>query len=651
MKKRIPACSFVLALFFTCTLLAPAVADEDLDRSFTGWFDIGTRSTTVDGNESKFREDVNLLDGSIRLFDLSLQYKPQRGDGQSGLFESMTLDAGGLGGEPQSFARFHVRGSKARYDLKIRYRAADRFHADAGYFFRSAGDLHNLDTRRERFNIDLKLRPMQGLTLRVGMEEIDRDGLSTTTRDIQREVVVLSRPVDQNATEFYIAGDYRRGWASFSLEQRARDWSNHWNMSTAALTTYQNTEREEGDAPVTRFRFLGTPTEQVRISVGYQQMDAESSLNGSGAWSGVDFDGLNYSTVVTNTTRTEKTWDQLEADLFWLPRPQLEIGVTYDSRSWDQNGVIDYLEVQTGGTEAGTYPISGTLTDQVETDTLGLTARWQASPKLSLWASVAQEDREAAVELAGPAVTTERSLVRGGLRYRPNDTWDLKLDYETGDDDNPYTQASPTATDRIRLKVGARPWKKLRLELRFRGESRENSLAYPLGVPTDDVPPATELALAKFDTTAWALTGSWNDDRFDIAAGYHRIEVDSNADIVFVTGASFFPVFDIQTALDQTAYVAETDLFQVQGKIRFLHNFTAGVVISVLSNQGTFPTDRNRYGVDLRCDMKNGLFFRGQADRYELEEQNPYAGDPVALTPAINNYDADLLTLAIGYRF
>ncbi len=659
--RRFPLLPLLLLFGLVFPLAGPAAAEEEaeperfpfLPEGWTGLFNIGTRSTSIDGNENKFREDVNLLDGSIRLFDLSLRYEPERKDGDSGLFESLSLEAGGIGGEPQSFARFQARGADGLYDLKVRYRAADRFHADDGYFFRAGGDLHDLDTRRERINVDLKVRPLTGLTVRLGMEEMDRDGFSTTSRDIQREVVVLNRPMDQSATEYYLAADYRRGWAGFSLEQRARDWKNRWSMTaaSASLDTYTNIERQDGDAPLTRFLFTGAPTERLRFSVAYQYMDGDNLQTVSGNWSGVDFDDLNYSTVVTNTTRNHKKWNQLETGVSWMARPDLEVGVTWDSRSWDQDGSIDYLETQTGGTEAGTYTVAGDLTGRMDTDTLGLNVRWQVSPRLSAWAAVGLENRDAEIELTGKTVATERNRYRGGLQYRPNDVWDLKLDYATGNDDDPYTRVSPTGTDRIALKISAKPLENLRLEFRLRDESRENGLAYPLSVPTDDVPPANEVSMARFDSTLWSLTAAWNEKRFDLSAGYHRIETDSDADIVFVTGSTFFPVFDFQTSLDRTGYTASTDLVTLSGRVRILDRLTGGAVASRLSNTGTFPVDRNRYGVDLRYEMRSGLFFRAEADRYELEEQNPYAGNPLAPTPGINNYDADLLTFAVGYRF
>lgn len=648
---------FALFLLLTLTALSGAAAAED-ETGFTGWFDIGTRSTTVDGNENKFREDVNLRDGSLRLFDLSLKLLPEK-DGS--FLESMTLDAGGLGGEPSSFARFRARGGDGRFDLKLNYRAADRFYRDDGYFFSDIGDFHSMDVRRERYDLGLKIRPTRNLVFRIGAESINREGDSTTSRDIQRDEFIFDRPVDQDAAEYWLGVDYRAGWANLTVEQRVRSWDNHWDLSAtgtdginpgeAFLDNYSQSRTEQGDAPLTRFQVQGSPWSFLRFSAGFQRVDAESEYRVDGAWDGLDYTDTPYSTVLTNSGRVDRTYDLLDTELVWIPREDLEIGLEFDSRSWDQDGDVDYLEVQTGGAEAGNYVVTGSLSDRLETDTLGLSVRWMQSRKLTLWACAGITTRDAAIELAGPAVETERTLYRGGVQYRPTPDWDLKIDLEAGDDDDPYTPVSPTSTDRIRARLAFRPTAKLKLVLHYRDESRENSLAYPLGMATDDLPPATEFGMAQFDTSAWSLSGTWTGNRLDLSAGYHRIEVDSDADLVYVTGATFFPAFDIFTTLDSTAYVAKTDLMRLSARFRILDRLHAGMNLALVSNDGTFPVDRDRYGADLRYEFDFDLFLRAAWDSYSLDETNPYAGDPLAPTPDVNDYDADLLTVALGYRF
>jgi hypothetical protein len=647
-----------LLLILLLTSVFGTVATAEEEGGFSGWFDIGTRSTSVDGNENKFREDVNLRDGSLRLFDLSMSLVPE---GNGSFLDRMTLDAGGLGGEPSSFARFRARGGDGKFDLKLNYRAADRFYRDDGYFFSTIGDLHSMDVRRERYDLGLKIRPTRNLTFRLGAESVVRDGDSTTSRDIQRDEFILNRPVDQDATEYWLGIDYRAGWANLTVEQRVRSWDNNWNMAAvgtdglnpgeAFLNAYSQSRVEQGDAPLSRFQIQGSPWRSLRFSAGFQRVNAESDYRVSGSWDGLDYTDTAYSTVLTNEGRLERTYDLLDTELVWLPRENLEIGLEFDSRSWDQDGNIDYLEVQTGGAEAGNYVVAGMLSDKLETDTLGLTVRWLQSTKLTLWAGAGITNRDAEIELAGPAVETERSVYRGGVQFRPTPAWDIKLDYETGDDEDPYTPVSPTSTDRVRAKITVRPSEKLQLQLRYRDESRENSLLYPLGMPTDDLPPATGFGHAEFNTTSWSLSGTWTGSHLDLSAGYHRIEIDSDADLVYVTGATFFPVFDIFTTLDSTDYVAETDMIRLSARARFTKQFSGGLNLALVSSDGTFPVDRDRYGVDLRYEFGFRLFLRAAWDSYSLDETNPYAGDPLAPTPDINDYDADLTTFALGYRF
>ncbi len=45
------------------------------------------------------------------------------------------------------------------------------------------------------------------------------------------------------------------------------------------------------------------------------------------------------------------------------------------------------------------------------------------------------------------------------------------------------------------------------------------------------------------------------------------------------------------------------------------------------------------------------MHVRVAYDKYDYDETNPFAGDPTSPTPDINDYDAEIWTAAVGYRF
>lgn len=656
---KIAACTLLVLI----VALVPAAADEQGD-TLVGGVEVGYRDASVDGNEDKYREDVNLSDGALRLFGFDLGWRPA----DSGALDELTLEAQGLGGEPYASARLRAR-KVGRWDLKARYRSSEFFYRDAGYFFREDGDLHTWDAKRTSYGLDLSVRAADWLTLRAGADRKDRDGDSTTSRYLQRDEFRLRRPADQTATTYWLGADLRLGWADLTIEQRLASYENRWVITTAAneeeapggavIDDYRQVHTQDADTPVTRLLVAGRPTEWLRFSAGYTRADAELDYRVAGAWSGMDYDDTpagdppeDFETSLANAGKVERTVDVLTADVSLRPIEDFEFTIEGSRRTYDQDGTIDWVEDQVGGKDDGTYRVEGRLRNELEVDAFGVTGRWEAAEGLSLSAGVGLEKRKAAFEIAGPEVTTERTYYRGGLRYRRNDLFDLKIGLERGSDDDPYTPASPTEIERIRADITVKPGGGTRLAARFKDETRKNDLTYPLGLPTDDVPPATAFGGARFDVTSWGATFGWaRGERVDLEIGYDRTEIQSDADLVYLTGYSLVPILDVFTTLDPTRYASDQDA--IRGRVRVVVGKGVSLLgsASVVSNDGTFPIDWNVYGAEARWQHGSGLYTRLAFDRYHLDETNPYAGDPATPTPDVNDYEADLWTVALGYRF
>jgi hypothetical protein len=649
------------ALFLLLTLVAPLVAvaqeeGEERPKELEGSIDAGYRSVDVVGNEDKYREDINLSDGALRLFGLDLRYVPV----EATWFDSLTLDARGVGGEPHTNARFGMRKASA-YNLDLRYRSSDFFYRDAGYFFSDIGDLHSWDARREFLDFDLDVDVSDPVTLRFGADQMKRGGGSTTSRNVQQEVFVLDRPVDQKAADYWAGVDVRIGWVDLTVEQHFTSNENTWELSTADsdgvtsggsfLDDYLQVRREDADAPISRISLIGTPGDQVVFFVGYARINAELDFETRGAWGGIDFDSMPFRTTLTNTGKVDRESDLWDAEVTIGVHENIDLSFDFSHRSYDQDGTINSVEEQIGGTDAGTFVVRGDLHNELELGTIGIIADWRATPTLSFAAGAGRQERTKEFQLSGPAVETERTIYRAGVRWRPNPMWNLRLDYEEGDDGGPLTPISVTSTDRLRIRTDVRPMERLSLSLSYRDESKENDESTPLGLPTDDIPPATDIFLAEFDTTTLAFDIIWNDERYDIRAGYSRTEIDSDAHIVYIVETVFSPVFNLVTTRDRSAYTADFEVTHAEIRYRFNTAWSAGARGLLTDNTGTFPVENTVYGADVRYEHAAGWYARAAFDTYDYDEDNPYAGDPANLTPDVNDYSADLWTVAVGYRF
>jgi hypothetical protein len=388
-----------------------------------------------------------------------------------------------------------------------------------------------------------------------------------------------------------------------------------------------------------------------------------------GDWTGLDFGGDPYQTVATNAGTVERMSELWDLDLGFALTRNVELLVDYANRSFDQDGTIDYEEIQTGGAEEGLYVVQGNVKNEMTLDSLGLTVDWRATKSFSVALGVGLQERRKLFQLSGPEITTERTTYRGQLRWRPNKTWNLKLDYEQGDTDNPVTQISPTTTDRLRFQADVRALKNLQVGFNWIDRSASNDLTYPLGIPTDDTPPADSISKAQFNFRSWALFANWTLERMKLFVSYTNSTIDSNADIVFVTGGTFFPP-DVTTTKSTTDYHADQDVVQVDFSYRIGRPWTLGLRAILYQNDGQFPNpdttpvtptyasidinpavDSTYYRLYGAYAFRNDIFVRLFYDRYDYQENTPFAVDFTSPALDVNNYDAELWTVSVGYTF
>jgi hypothetical protein len=650
--------------------LMPAVVAQQ-DSSLEGRVEVGYRSVDLGGNELQYRQDVNLPDNALRLFDLALEYDT----GETKWVDRVWLDARGVGGEPYSRASFGMR-KDGRWDLEMDYRSVAYFYRDLSYWYSPVGDLHNSDTDRKFFKLNFHYRFTEWFDLRVGADTNDRDGQSSTTRNLQREVFVLEQPVDHLTTNYWVAGDFEVGWANITVEQRFYNFENRTTIMTdsndgiapggAFLARYDQHRTENVDAPITRLGFRGRPLRWLRFNLRYSRIEAESDYQLDASWAGLDFTDTAFQTTATNQGKVDRTSDLVDLDVVFGLSRKVDLIVDYGNRSWDQTGTIDFFEEQIGGIDQGLIVVQGNVANQLELQTMGLTVDWRATRKFQLALGAGRQDRSTLFQLSGPEVDTERDLYRARIDWRPNRLLKLNLDYDQGDTTDPLTPASPTSTSRLRFQADVHATKEVTVTLNWLDRAAENDLSYPLGIPTDDNPPATEISLAEFDTRSIGLVVSWHRQGLNLTGGYWTTQIDANAQLVYW---GFDPLTSQLFRTRGTSdYSADQDVFNVNLVYSFLERWQVGFRGTLYKNEGQFPnpqtippaqsdldlnpsTDSTNYMTYVLYDFPGGIFARLRFERYDYQENTPFAIDAVAPALSINDYDADLWTVSVGYRF
>src|SRR5581483_5095196 len=130
------------------------------DYSVTSALEFGYRTTDVNGSRDKYLSDVNIRDG-LRLFDYSLDSRSVTGAGP--LYDFMHSDAAGLGGDPQQTITLRMDKKRAyKFDASVR-----RFNYFR-YLPSYALNTHNIDTREQISDFNLKLLPQRKVRINLG---------------------------------------------------------------------------------------------------------------------------------------------------------------------------------------------------------------------------------------------------------------------------------------------------------------------------------------------------------------------------------------------------------------------------------------------------------------------------------------------------
>ena len=141
--------------------------DDAGDYLITSTFEVGYRGLRVDGDERKYRSDLNYKAGP-RLFDSSFLMRAKEGKG--GLFDTLLVTATGWGADPTSSMRLTVEKPEW-YRLEANYRRAKYYRylnniANPNWLFSGfpvppnpVTGLHGYNTRTEFGDFDLTLLP------------------------------------------------------------------------------------------------------------------------------------------------------------------------------------------------------------------------------------------------------------------------------------------------------------------------------------------------------------------------------------------------------------------------------------------------------------------------------------------------------------
>lgn len=597
----------------------PAHAEESL----TGRFTLGWRFVDIGGTENKYRQHYNYGEGA-RVFGIDLDFRPD-----SRFADLLEVRASNLGGDPYESIDLEIRRFGS-YRFAFGRRVTETFYEDillpdalVNPRLSNGGDFHHFDFQRVRdfAHLDLQLGPRSRLDARI--DRYSKRGESTTTFAISRDEFELDQPIDEQLDQISVA--FSRQWNRANLlvqetvreHDRARELflpgrSEGENPGPAILDFYFLDEPIDSSAIQHRMVLNTKPHRDLALTFSLLIDELELDSLPSEEGSGTAFNGAPLEIEADGRSGVERDVALLQAEATWWLGPRVALTLDLAHRELDQDGSLFF---------------DGDLSEtawQIETTGAELAVEFQASEDVTLSAGLLSESRDvdhlAEIGDASETVSTDQLGFRAAASWTPRSDLRLQVSVESSTIDDPYTLASPT--DRERLRVEAR-WNRPTgwfLGAQYQRQDIENT------------------------NSLWQSDYDW----FDVRAGY-RSEV-----VRFTVGAS---ILDTERSVDQQVMTSgfgggAVFLFPVffTSELDFLHasadwaahpRLRLGSSVRLYENAGDFATKRDDLSVWAETTFSESYLLRLGLRSIDYEE--PRFG--------LNDYDAELVELAFGYRF
>jgi opacity protein-like surface antigen len=619
-----PAAVLALAAALTAPgVLAAAPADTNSD-GVTGSFTLGWRDVSVGGKETKYRQHVNLQEGA-RLFGLDLDYRPERG-----FADHIELRADHLGGDPFENLSFKLR----RYgDFAFEYtrNRSEYFYEDllilpenANVSQSTGGDFHHFDFDRvrERASLDVILNPRSKLL--VAFDRFSKTGESTTTLDIQRDEFELDQPIDETMDGLTVS--YSHSWdkATLLLSERIQQYDNAREIFLPGASPGENT----GNLAALDFYFLNQPTEidsqrhsaqltarptaKLDLDFSFSLEGLELDSTPTERSGGTGFNGQPFTTDVAGGFELDRDIQIFDLGLHYLINERVAVVGSVRQSDLDQDGFGLFGPADYGNNWS------------IETLSLEAGVEFAVSNELTVTVGGRQEERDADFfafengELVGEDVSTDHTGFFASVGWKPTSAVKVRAEIENSTYDDVFNRSHPTERQRLRLQAQWRPESGPYVQGTFLTTDSEN-----------DEQGNTSPYSADYDSLS--LRAGLRRDGFEGSIGYSFVEIQRDVVRVVNNGQFIFPIF----------FEADSDFLDARFRWNAVDRFVVGGDLRLYENDGQFPMERDDFRVYVDYEFDRGYLVHLGLRTIDYEEN----------LRGLNDYDADIVELGVGYRF
>ncbi|MEZ5401692.1 MAG: hypothetical protein R2729_18610 [Bryobacteraceae bacterium] len=423
------------------------------EYNITNTFELGYRFHSVDGNEGRYRSDVNFGNG-IRLLGSRLSVNSRDGHGK--WFDEIVLTTQGLGNDPYQFASLRVQHNTFyRYDMTFRINDYVNPGLTTGT---TAG--HFLNTRRQWQDHDFVLFPRKSIEVLAGYSTNRQDGpglISTQLFDSRGDEYPLFANIDRRQREFRLGAQVKaagfrflamHGWQRYEEESPALQGLHPGALTTDSntLSSYRLTQPYSGDTPYWRFNLQQERESWYSVGARFSYAGGRRDFRFDEMAAGTDRRGADRvrQILVAGSGRRPVTTGSLTLGLFPSRKLTVTNHTAFHQIQMDGDGSYQELNNSTLGLNLLQFQYLGLRTFSNQTDSTYRANRW-----FGLYGGYHFSDRRIRSRTGETVVGFDSDLQSheqtnrihsglAGIRLQPVRPLRISLDGEVGRADQPF---------------------------------------------------------------------------------------------------------------------------------------------------------------------------------------------------------------------
>lgn len=545
------------------TKTAKSAASSDQDTTTYGGYEIkssielGIRGLDVNGNDNKYRSDLNYRAG-FRFFDSSFLATAKDGSGKP--FDTFLVTGSGWNADPSGYTRVNVEKTGwYRFDANVR-----RF-AYFNNLVNLAENSHIRDSKHTMGDFDITILPQnEKIKFRFGYSFDRNNGFATTTYHYQRDDYTLSSDIKTQANDVRFGIDAKLLGFNLSFTEGYRRFKDNTTIyipspqlgynptPNSSLTTFSREMPDTGRTFYHRFGIHRTFAKKVDFTGRFIYTETKSKFNFVEKATGLDSSGNPIVLDKIDVNGEAKRPNVLgDLGLTFFVTDKFSISNTFSANAYRISGGNAYLESLARTNPAG-VPLATQLTN---TSAFALTnyrrymntieGDYSFNRRFSFYLGYRYTNRKitlSSISLSGstPTVSAETgdnntNSILAGFKAQPvKKIWTMNFDLEHGTTDNVFTRLANYDFTNIRFRNRIRATNNL--SLNFSIETKDNS--NPSRIDTTLLPANTVLAQsdvgADIKTRIFSGSFDWTvSPQFTLDGGYTYNNLTSKTTVIF----------------------------------------------------------------------------------------------------------------------